>query len=52
MEGLWPQRAPLGWDSADPRPAALAVVALTSNLFPATTGEIVHVDGGGHAMGQ
>ncbi|MDR1635428.1 MAG: enoyl-ACP reductase FabI [Bifidobacteriaceae bacterium] len=52
MEGLWPARAPLGWDSADPGPAARAVVALASDLFPATTGEIVHVDGGVHAMGQ
>jgi enoyl-[acyl-carrier protein] reductase I len=51
MEGLWPGRAPLGWDAADPAPAAKAVVALTSDLFPATTGEIVHVDGGVHAMG-
>ncbi|MDR1187108.1 MAG: enoyl-ACP reductase FabI [Bifidobacteriaceae bacterium] len=52
MEGLWPDRAPLGWDSTDPEPAARAVVALASDLFPATTGEIVHVDGGVHAMGQ
>ena len=52
MEGLWPQRAPLGWDSADPVPAAKAVVALVSDLFAATTGEVVHVDGGVHAMGQ
>ena len=27
------------------------VVALLSDFFPATTGEIVHVDGGFHAMG-
>ncbi|MDR2565521.1 MAG: enoyl-ACP reductase FabI [Bifidobacteriaceae bacterium] len=52
MEGLWPERAPLGWDSADPAPAARAVIALVSDLFPATTGEVVHVDGGVHAMGQ
>jgi enoyl-[acyl-carrier protein] reductase I len=52
MEGLWPARAPLGWDSSDPSPAARAVVALTSAWFPATTGEVVHVDGGVHAMGQ
>ncbi|MDR0592740.1 MAG: enoyl-ACP reductase FabI [Bifidobacteriaceae bacterium] len=52
MEGLWPGRAPLGWDSADPEPAAKAVLALLSDLFPATTGEIVHVDGGLHATGQ
>jgi enoyl-[acyl-carrier protein] reductase I len=52
MEGLWPARAPLGWDSNDPVPAAQAVVALASGWFPSTTGEIVHVDGGVHAMGQ
>lgn len=52
MEGGWPDRAPLGWDVADPEPTARAVVALLSDWFPATTGEIVHVDGGVHAMGQ
>ncbi|MDR2379434.1 MAG: enoyl-ACP reductase FabI [Bifidobacteriaceae bacterium] len=52
LEGRWSKRAPLGWDSADPGPAARAVVALASDLFAATTGEIVHVDGGVHAMGQ
>ncbi|MDR0366120.1 MAG: enoyl-ACP reductase FabI [Bifidobacteriaceae bacterium] len=52
MEGTWSARAPLGWDSASPVAAAKAVIALTSDLFPATTGEIVHVDGGVHAMGQ
>lgn len=51
MEGGWPERAPLGWDTADPEPTARAVVALLSDWFPATTGEIVHVDGGFHAMG-
>lgn len=52
MEGRWPERAPLGWDVSDPEPAARAVAALLSDWFPATTGEIVHVDGGVHAMGQ
>ncbi|GAB3213520.1 enoyl-ACP reductase FabI [Marinactinospora thermotolerans] len=47
----WPQRAPLGWDVSNPEPAARAVVALLSDWFPATTGELVHVDGGFHAMG-
>lgn len=51
MEGGWSERAPLGWDSADPEPTARAVAALLSDWFPATTGEIVHVDGGFHAMG-
>ncbi|WP_310963554.1 enoyl-ACP reductase FabI [Nocardioides terrisoli] len=47
----WAGRAPLGWDNADQTPTARAVVALLSDFFPATTGEIVHVDGGYHAMG-
>ncbi len=51
FEGVWAERAPLGWDVADPEPAARACVALLSDWFPATTGEIVHVDGGVHAMG-
>lgn len=51
LQSMWGDRAPLGWDQADPEPAAKAVVALLSDLFPATTGEIVHVDGGYHAMG-
>ncbi|MCL2455120.1 MAG: enoyl-ACP reductase FabI [Micrococcales bacterium] len=52
MESAWSDRAPLGWDVSDPEPTARAVVALCSDWFPATTGEIVHVDGGVHAMGQ
>jgi enoyl ACP reductase len=51
FEDLWAQRAPLGWDMGNAEPAARACVALLSDWFPATTGEIVHVDGGVHAMG-
>src|SRR5690625_1342912 len=51
MEGGWPDRAPLGWDVSDTAPAARTVVALLSDWLPATTAEIVHVDGGVHAMG-
>ncbi len=51
FEGLWPKRAPLGWDISDPEPAARTCAALLSDWFPATTGEIVHVDGGVHAVG-
>jgi meromycolic acid enoyl-[acyl-carrier protein] reductase len=51
FEGMWPDRAPLGWDISDPEPAARACVALLSDWFPATTGEIVHADGGVHAVG-
>ena len=51
FEKVWNDRAPLEWDVNDPQPAAKAVVALLSDWFPKTTGEIVHVDGGLHAMG-
>ena len=51
FEAMWGKRAPLGWNLSDPGPAARACVALLSDWFPATTGEIVHVDGGVHAMG-
>ncbi|MBV9447215.1 MAG: enoyl-ACP reductase FabI [Streptosporangiaceae bacterium] len=51
FESVWGERAPLGWDITDPEPAARACVALLSDWFPATTGEIVHVDGGVHAVG-
>jgi meromycolic acid enoyl-[acyl-carrier protein] reductase len=51
FEEVWSQRAPLGWDIKDPEPVARACVALFSDLFPATTGEMVHVDGGFHAVG-
>jgi enoyl-[acyl-carrier protein] reductase I len=51
FEDAWANRAPLGWDLTDQEPAARAVLALLSDWFPATTGEIVHVDGGYHALG-
>ena len=51
FEQVWGQRAPLGWDVADAEPVARACVALLSDWFPATTGSIVHVDGGFHAVG-
>jgi meromycolic acid enoyl-[acyl-carrier-protein] reductase len=51
FEDIWDERAPLGWDINDPEPVAKACVALFSDWFPATTGEIVHVDGGFHSTG-
>ena len=51
FEKVWKERAPLGWDLTDPAPAARACVALLSPWFAATTGEIVHVDGGVHSQG-
>jgi enoyl-[acyl-carrier protein] reductase I len=51
FEDAWDGRAPLGWDNADAGPVARSTLALMSDWFPATTGEIVHVDGGFHAVG-
>ena len=51
LDAMWASRSPLGWDNTDQTPTAKAVCALLSDFFPATTGEIVHVDGGYHAMG-
>lgn len=51
FEDAWSERAPLGWNLTDSEPAARACLALLSDWFPATTGEIVHVDGGYHAIG-
>ncbi|CAN5635212.1 enoyl-ACP reductase FabI [soil metagenome] len=50
FEAVWAERAPLGWDVEDPEPAARACVALLSDWFGATTGEMLHVDGGFHAI--
>lgn len=50
FEEAWSARSPLGWDMEDAEPTARACVALMSDWFPATTAEIVHVDGGFHAM--
>ena len=51
FEDVWDDRAPLGWDVTDGMPVAKACVALLSDWFPATTGELIHVDGGYHAVG-
>lgn len=47
----WDRRAPLGWDPRDRTAVAKAAVALLSDWFPATTGQVLHVDGGAHAVG-
>jgi enoyl-[acyl-carrier protein] reductase I len=51
FEDAWDGRAPLGWDNTDAEPVARSTLALLSDWFPATTGELLHVDGGFHAMG-
>ena len=51
MEELWTDRAPLGWDLTNTETAARGIIALLSDWFPATTGEMIHVDGGMHSTG-
>jgi meromycolic acid enoyl-[acyl-carrier protein] reductase len=47
----WSRRAPLGWDTSDPTPVGRAIAFLFSDLSAGITGEMIHVDGGFHAMG-
>jgi enoyl-[acyl-carrier protein] reductase I len=51
FEDAWDGRAPLGWNVSDAEPVGRTTVALLSDWMPSTTGEIIHVDGGFHAMG-
>jgi len=51
LADVWNTRSPLAWNMSDPEPAGRGVVALLSDWFPKTTGEIIHVDGGLHAVG-
>jgi meromycolic acid enoyl-[acyl-carrier protein] reductase len=52
FEDAWGERAPLGWDVHDATPAANGAVALLSDLLTSTTGHVLHVDGGVHALGM
>lgn len=51
FESAWSSGAPLGWDVTDADPTARACIALLSDWFTSTTGEIIHVDGGFHVTG-
>jgi meromycolic acid enoyl-[acyl-carrier protein] reductase len=51
LADLWRAQAPLGWDMADPVPVARTICWLLSDYSQAISGEIVHVDGGFHAVG-
>ena len=51
MEGEWDERAPLGWDTKNAEPVAKVVNFLLSDLSEAVTGEVIHADGGAHAIG-
>jgi meromycolic acid enoyl-[acyl-carrier-protein] reductase len=50
LSGSWPEVAPLGWDADDPTPVARAVCFLLSDWSEAISGELIHVDGGAHAV--
>ncbi len=50
FDTLWRERSPLVWDATDPEPVARMVAVLLSDWAPMTTGEIIHVDGGFHAV--
>jgi enoyl-[acyl-carrier protein] reductase I len=47
---VWNDRAPLRWDDSDPTPVARMICVLLSDWAPMTSGEIIHVDGGFHAV--
>ena len=50
FDEVWSERAPLKWDTSDPEPVARMICVLLSDWAPMTTGEVVHVDGGFHAI--
>lgn len=50
FSGVWDERAPLAWDTSDPEPVARMVCVLLSDWATKTTGEVVHVDSGVHAL--
>jgi len=51
LAASWPEAAPLGWDPRDPTPVARAICFLLSDWSSAISGELIHVDGGAHAIG-
>ncbi len=50
LAGGWDEAAPLGWDTSDPAPVAGAVCFLFSEASRRISGELIHVDGGAHAV--
>ncbi len=50
FDAVWGERAPLGWDTSDPTPVAQMVAVMLSDWTPMTSGEVIHVDGGFHAV--
>lgn len=50
FQHVWDERAPLKWDLSNPDPVARMIAVLLSDWTPMTSGEIIHVDGGFHAI--
>ncbi len=50
FDEVWKDRSPLAWDPENPDPVARMVCVLLSDWAMMTTGEVVHVDGGFHAI--
>jgi enoyl-[acyl-carrier protein] reductase I len=50
FDSVWSERSPLRWDTSNPDPVARMVCVLLSDWAPMTSGEVVHVDGGFHAI--
>lgn len=50
FDDVWAERSPLAWDTSDPDPVARMVCVLLSDWARMTSGEIIHVDGGFHAV--
>jgi meromycolic acid enoyl-[acyl-carrier-protein] reductase len=50
FDEVWKERSPLTWNVDDPDPVARMICVLLSDWAPMTTGEVVHVDGGFHAI--
>jgi meromycolic acid enoyl-[acyl-carrier-protein] reductase len=51
LADAWRRQAPLGWDVEDPAPVASTILFLLSDAARGITAEMIHVDGGFHAMG-
>jgi enoyl ACP reductase len=51
LADAWRRQAPLGWDTEDAKPVASTILFLLSDMARGITGELIHVDGGFHAMG-
>jgi enoyl ACP reductase len=51
ISSSWERRAPLSWSLSDATPVGEMCAFLLSGMASMTTGEMIHVDGGYHALG-